>query len=321
MPPKKFKIINRPISSETVSPTIILTRYLYIKEEVLASLVFAILEKRRDEALFWGYELYYSGFDNEVIEFVNALYRDMFQLKNPRLEKFVKSQTEAWSKGSMPESKDTSESKGSMPESKGRDAVLGTLIVNLLSREFEVDWFILNGKPKPYDPPIKDHKFYVILVESDIEKYKHVVLPEDVSPRFMLSKACIFKTIKTANNVFGVAHKNIDSKTIRHMQCYDWLYYASFSPVWLNRINEFWGTINHTDKTVIFANDDNDEAFYDLYGYEPDEQTVETQEKYTHPMDYEQMSKRAFCERFGAKEDTLNIISNQGRECHENSTP
>jgi hypothetical protein len=253
----------------------------------------------------------------------------MFQLKNPRLEKFVKSQTEAWSKGSMPESKGSMpeskgsmlESKGSMPESKTRDTVLGTLIVNLLSREFEVDWFILNGKPEPYDPPIKDHKFYVILVESDIEKYKHVVLPEDVSPRFTLPKACIYKTVKNANDVFGVGHKGLDAKTIRYMQCYDWLYYASFSPIWLARINEFWGTINHTDKTVTFIDDDNEEAFYDLYGYEPDEQTMETQEKYTHWMDYEQMSKRAFCERFGAKEDTLNVISNQGCECHENSAP
>jgi len=288
MPPKKFKIINRPSSSDVVIPDIILTRYLYIKQEVLASLTFAILEKNRDEALFWGYELYYSGFEQEVIEFVNALYRDMFQLKNPRLEKFMASQTGIWQKDRT-------------------DVILGTLIVNLLSREFEIDWFVLNGKPDPYDPPIKDHKFYVVLAESDIEKYKSIVLP--VAPRFMLSKACIFKTIKTANNVFGVGHKGIDSNTIQHMQCYDWLYYASFSPVWLNRINEHWGTINHADKTVTFADDDNQDKFYDLYGYEPDEQTMETQEKYAHLMDCEQMSIQEFCRKFGARSDTIDMFS------------
>jgi len=281
---------------------------LYIKQEVLASLAFAILEKRRDEALFWGYELYYSGFEREVIEFVGAIYRDMFQLKNPTLEKFMKSQTDLWTKGEA-------------SDSKTRDAILGTLVVNLLSREFEVDWYILNGKPEPCGPPVKDHKFYVILVDTNIEKYRSVVLPEDVSPRFTLPKACVFKTIKTVNNIFGVSHKDIDSKTIRHMQCYDWLYYASFSPVWLNRINEFWGSIDHGKKTVKFANDDNEEAFYDLYGYEPDEQLRDTQEKYTHLMDYEQMSVQQFCERFGARPETLDIISYHSSESHKNATP
>jgi len=308
MPPKKFKIINRPASSDSVSPKIILTRYLYIKQEVLASLTFAILEKRRNEALFWGYELYYSGFETEVIEFVNALYRDMFQLKNPRLEKFVISQTDLWTKGAA-------------SESKAMDAILGTLIVNLLSREFEIDWFILNRKPEPYNPPIKDHKFYVVLSESDIEKYRSIVLPEGVSPRFTLPKACVYKTIKNVNNVFGVGHKDLDSKTVRHMQCYDWLYYASFSPVWLNRIYEFWGSIDRTTKTVKFTNEDHEEAFHDLYGYEPDEQLRETQEKYTHLMDYEQMSVQEFCEKFGARTDTLNIINNTCSESHKNTTP
>jgi hypothetical protein len=288
MPPKKFKIINRPASPDDVNPEIILTRYLYIKQEVLVSLTFAILEKRRDEALFWGYELYYSGFDLEVIEFVGAMYRDMFQLKNPRLEKFMTSQTEMWQK-------DHSE------------VILGTLIVNLLSREFEVDWFVLNGKPEPYNPPIKDHKLYVVLTESDIEKYKSIVFP--VSPRFTLPKACIYKTLKTANKVFGVSHKGLDAKTIHCMQCYNWLYYASFSPIWLTRINEHWGTINHTDKTVTFSDDDNQDEFYDLYGYEPDEQLREVQDRFTHLMDYNQMSVQEFCRRFGARSDTIDMFS------------
>jgi hypothetical protein len=79
--------------------------------------------------------------------------------------------------------------------------------------------------------------------------------------------------------------------------------------------------VNREKKTVDFPDDDKSDEFYDVYGYEPDELPREIQERFTHLMDYEQMSKHAFCERFGAKEDTLNVIRNQGSECHENSTP
>jgi hypothetical protein len=48
----------------------IFTRYLYIVPDVYASLLDAIENKKRDEALFWAYELYYSGFENELVRFL-----------------------------------------------------------------------------------------------------------------------------------------------------------------------------------------------------------------------------------------------------------
>jgi hypothetical protein len=44
----------------------VFTRYLYNKENVEFSLVEAIREGKREEALFWAYELYHSGFQHEV---------------------------------------------------------------------------------------------------------------------------------------------------------------------------------------------------------------------------------------------------------------
>ena len=42
----------------------ILTRFLYIKDEVELSLVSALLKKRNvQECYYWAFELYYSGFD------------------------------------------------------------------------------------------------------------------------------------------------------------------------------------------------------------------------------------------------------------------
>lgn len=63
-----------------------------------------------------------------------------------------------------------------------------------------------------------------------------------------------------------------------------WLYHASFSPLWKQRIKLFHGVINNKKKTVDFKNDDDIEYFYELYGLEPDEQTTEIQNKILSPI-------------------------------------
>lgn len=42
---------------------LVLTRYLYPKNQVILSFVRAIVARRTDEALYWGFELYWSLFD------------------------------------------------------------------------------------------------------------------------------------------------------------------------------------------------------------------------------------------------------------------
>ena len=61
----------------------------------------------------------------------------------------------------------------------------------------------------------------------------------------------------------------------------DWLYAASFSPMWQARIRAHNGTINKEAKEVTFEEDDDLEQFYDKYGLEPDEQHLEIQHKST----------------------------------------
>jgi hypothetical protein len=62
-----------------------------------------------------------------------------------------------------------------------------------------------------------------------------------------------------------------------------WLYYCSFSPLWKERIEKHHGKIVKERKKIIFEEqedrDDNEQAFYDEFGYEPDEQKRETQNK------------------------------------------
>jgi hypothetical protein len=61
----------------------------------------------------------------------------------------------------------------------------------------------------------------------------------------------------------------------------DWLYAASFSPMWQARIRSHNGTINKESKAVTFEDDDDLEQFYEMYGLEPDEQRLEIQQKST----------------------------------------
>ena len=73
-----------------------------------------------------------------------------------------------------------------------------------------------------------------------------------------------------------------DTMDIKNAYYYQWLYHASYSPLWKKRIAQFNGFIDPINKTVSFnetshAVDDNQQAFYKNFGYEPDEQTLKTQ--------------------------------------------
>ena len=54
------------------------TRYVYEESEVEIALIIAILNKT-DDALFWAYELYYSGFQHETLDKLLNFYNEIYQ--------------------------------------------------------------------------------------------------------------------------------------------------------------------------------------------------------------------------------------------------
>ena len=63
-----------------------------------------------------------------------------------------------------------------------------------------------------------------------------------------------------------------------------WLYYASFSLLWKERIEKYKGIIDSETRHVNFSEVDDLaeellQEFYDLYGLEPDEQRLSVQNK------------------------------------------
>ena len=62
-----------------------LTRYLYIHDEVKYSLLLSLLDKNDvNISLFWGYELYFSGFQEELFQLLFSIYFDFYSLSNPK---------------------------------------------------------------------------------------------------------------------------------------------------------------------------------------------------------------------------------------------
>ena len=67
----------KPIMNYQIETKFVFTRYLYEKDEVKMALLIAILNKT-DDAIFWAYELYYSGFTDELIELLWKIYYDFY---------------------------------------------------------------------------------------------------------------------------------------------------------------------------------------------------------------------------------------------------
>ena len=328
------------------------TRYLYEKDEVKLALVLCILNKKEDEAIFWAYELYYSGFQSELVAVFWSLYYDFYYTLNPSFEKYLQTRlkknlvldADSVNYISMivnnfmirPHSmdifmlkqivdicdfdksdiQDYIDSPGNNLELMRREMItalrtkdfmmLASLILIDIKDEhidtiFEAatEYFVtemgIKKKVQDYDKQSSNKRVLILcrIVHYFTAKsnkklgknlYVHiepeeVVLYETISygvPRKILPLAKIY-AIDSYNylSLFDLKRETQDIKTAYY---YDWLYYASYSPLWKSRILKHKGVIDQKNHKVEFDDDDIDE-FYDNYGYEPDEQSKEVENK------------------------------------------
>lgn len=64
---------------------------------------------------------------------------------------------------------------------------------------------------------------------------------------------------------------------------YNWEFYARTTPFWKEVFDKY--MVSFVKKKIKFPNDDMLEMFYDTYGFEPDEQSIETQNKSIKPIE------------------------------------
>lgn len=116
---------------------LVFTQYLYIYDEVCIALLVSILNKK-DDAIFWAYELYHSGFKNELFELIWKIYYDFFATINPAYEAYLfKKQKELL---------ETNEEK-----------IVSSIIQDLLYRPFNNDVFIIRNLCNNYELDITYH--------------------------------------------------------------------------------------------------------------------------------------------------------------------
>jgi hypothetical protein len=130
------------------------TRYLYEKEEVKISLITSILNKKEDDALFWAFELFYSGFTTELTALIWELYYNFYATMNPGFEKYLSSKMRIQT----------------TDECDDIDAkLMASLISNFIIRPHTIDVFILREMVKQFDFDInaQDISEIVNLLEAD----------------------------------------------------------------------------------------------------------------------------------------------------------
>jgi hypothetical protein len=277
-----------PTIGEEKEDTLILTRYLYSKVEVKHSLFIALLNRAYDEVLFWAYELYFSGFEDEVNEYVLSIYTELYETNSPTLRKYI-------------------EKTLSATDVTG----LGSVLVTLLGRQYSLALFIQEYfQMKCTDPVAPVGKpILVRLSEEQIQPY--LTRPPDATPRLYLRQVCRYPVHKELATLFKSPVGDFTDKYRMN-----WLYYAARSPIWLDRISEYGGVLDTEAKCVLFLDDDVaeddadslEETFYLKWGLEPDEQPLEIQQMSTGTGKEKQLGLVEFAQQYGATTVTIKRV-------------
>ena len=347
-------------------PQFIFTRYLYVKDEVKLTLLICILNKN-EKSLFWAYELYYSGFENELFDFLWKIYFDFYYTLNPSFYDYFVKRHKEWKKISIGIEKDKIINiivNNLMIRPSNLDVFLLRQIVNYSDYKLDdiknahisidgseffnfnklTEWlndkeyinicnFVLNlckekyldelvmfitshfKKRNPSDTKIIEFKMknkkiplgnserhmiiaYIILqftilednirmgkklyvrIDDEDTKIHETILSDHNTcfyPYKILPKVCVNSIDE--DNYLCLFKLQRDSIDLQNAYFNHWEYYASYSPIWFERIKKYKGIVNHYTRKVDFPTDELFEAFYDEYNYETDEQTLDTQLK------------------------------------------
>ena len=264
------------------------TRYLYSRIEAKQSLFISLLQKDASQALFWGYELYYSGFRSETFDFIQDIYHELYAELNPDLQSFMVTMMSEWNDC----------------DNNAMDCNLGSIIYTLSQREYNMVAFvksklsynitkdtIASSTPVPL--------CICTMLPEHIERYQtHVVSPSDDDKVFrVLSTLKLYPTIKECNTLFDTQMPE-DFTNIYHDTLDSWLFYAARSPIWLQRIEEHNGIIDYDNMKVGFEDEEDERRFCELWDYEPNELPSNIQELSLGTGNEKQMTMKQFCKKY-----------------------
>ena len=389
------KVRDESFSIDLPLSNIVLTRYLYLKDEVKLAFLVSLLNKS-DDAIFWAYELYYSGFKTEFYDYIWKIYYDFFATLNPSFEQYLNKMLKF----------------NKINNKEIDDKLVSTIVQDLLIRPFNTDIFFLRticslfeiecnlisintetkininklanstsilyeqltkwiddkdfksiaqyilnivtldtsdkllyfiyscaidvfadvyrvklSKPKLlkefgvaqerlnndsnfnnslkkiiYDKKVllltkimalfslkeklvKGKNFYIVVDPEDILHYETIDVTQTIRHYKVLDVAriCGIDDLKHLS-LFRLERETLfkngeNTDKLKDLYFNNWLYHASFSPVWFNRIKKYRGYVDYINQKVLFVDEDMMHMFYEKYGYEPDEQSQNTTDK------------------------------------------
>ena len=135
---------------------LILTRYLFSYSEVKQTLFVEILDGNVGAALYWGYELYWSGYDDETFEWLLNTYDLMFEA-NEEFKNRINGEYEEWK------------------ENNELYENLGTIIINMCYRSFSISKFTntyFNTQCIDDDNLKRNSDLYINIMKEDVSEYK-----------------------------------------------------------------------------------------------------------------------------------------------------
>ena len=347
--------INTIFSNKIMSATVRFTRYLYEVDEVKVSLLIALLKKDVAKAEFWMFELFYSGYVEELTQLIWKIYYDFYASLNYKYEKYL--QTKMKNKIEDP-------------------SIFGSIINNFIIRPYSFDVFsvnhideggeddntcsssacsiedvlttndylkilryVMHSTEDPIELYTKIMEFFVnvskvkLTVKSEVNSFKRVIkntYTKEYIKNVLVSRVLYYLNLKDNKKKLGknvfleldvdifdkyktvdkcdklparkilptvtkypidvdnylslfVLSRDDDDVDIEQLYRYDWLYYASKTPLWRERLSRYNAKINDHSKTVDFDDEDEDnlQLFYDNFGLEPDEQKLSVQQTCT----------------------------------------
>ena len=195
-----------------------------------------MLYKEREESLFWAYELYWSGFKDETWHWLREIYVKFYENANPRFKCRLDEFYLNW-------------------HQTGDNGLIGTAVGTLAMRSREAD---------------QEERLFVL----NYSDARHETIPASSPPRKYLLQVSQWPIRPSAVQISE--NQGLPVGIVRDAYLdMNWLYYCSGSPIWLERIKAFNGVVMDCDKSVAFVSEDDYEAFYELWGLEPDEQSRE----------------------------------------------
>jgi hypothetical protein len=137
---------------------VIFTRYLYLKDEVEIALLTSLLNKNED-AIFWAFELYFSGFENDLFELFWKIYFEFYASINPTFEAYLTQKNNTFISSSNEE----------------KQKIVANITNNLLIRKYTIDVFMLRQVALNFEIEIEE-SLETWLENKDYEQITSFVL-------------------------------------------------------------------------------------------------------------------------------------------------